>query len=136
MQILVYYFRNEYLNHHSFSPFNNHAIGETEIVLLNGHYDLICNIADEYSLVLTDNPENKFNGNDQEIIELNDSPYKIGNYNTKVKYETVSKAEPAIIHNDIIVHSKDTISISSDDSECVTDIEEECFYENDIIQGH
>ena len=118
-----------------FSPFNNHAIGEIEIVLLNGRCDLICNIADEYSLVLTDNPENKFNGNDQEIIELNDSPCKIGNYNTKVKYEAVSKAEPEIIHNDLIVHSKDTISISSDDSGCVTDIEEEGFYKNDIIQG-
>ena len=70
-----------------FSPFNNYEIGEIEIVLLNGHYDLICNMADEYSLVLTDNnPENsKFNGNDQEKIELIYSPCKIGNYNTKVK---------------------------------------------------
>ena len=51
-------------------------------------------MADEYSLVLTGNPENKFNRNDQEIIELNDSPCKIGHYNTKVKYEIVSKAEP------------------------------------------
>ena len=63
--ILVYYFKNESLNHHLFSPFNNHAIGEVETVLLNGNYDLICNKADEYSLVLTDNPDNKFNGNDQ-----------------------------------------------------------------------
>ena len=89
-------------------------------------------MADEYSLVLIDNPENKFNGNDQEIIELSDSPCKIRNYNTKVKHEAVSKAESEIIHNDVIVHGKDTISISSDDSESVTDIEEEGFYENDI----
>ena len=96
--ILVYYFRNESLNHHLFSPFNNHAIGEIEIVLLNEHYDLNCSMADEHSLVLTDNPNNAVNGNDQEIIELSDSPCKIGNYNTKVKYEGVSKTEQW--HND------------------------------------
>ena len=50
-------------------------------------------MADEHSLVLTDNPNNVVNGNDQEIIELSDSPCKIGNYNTKVKYEGVSKTE-------------------------------------------
>ena len=50
-------------------------------------------MADEHSLVLTDNPNNVFNGNNQEIIELSDSPYKIGNYNSKVKYEGVSKTE-------------------------------------------
>ena len=32
--MLVYYFRSESLNHDLFSPFNNHAIGEIEIVLL------------------------------------------------------------------------------------------------------
>ena len=95
--ILVYYFRNESLSHHLFSPFNNHAIGEIEIVLLNGHYDLICNMADEYSLVLTDNPKNVFNGNDQDIIELYDSLRKVGNYKAKVKYGAVSKTEPEII---------------------------------------
>ena len=57
---------------------------------------------------------------------------KVGNYNTKVKYGAVSKTEPEIIHNDIIVHSKDTTSILSDDSESVTDIEEEGFFDNDI----
>ena len=50
--MLVYYFRNESLNHDLFSPFNNHAIGEIEIVLLLSFiallYDLICNMADEY----------------------------------------------------------------------------------------
>ena len=130
--ILVYYFRNESLDHHVFSPFNNHAIGEIGIVLLNGHYDLICNMADEYSLVLTDKPKNVFNGNDQDIIDLRDSPCKVGNYNTKVKYRAVSKTEPKIIHNDIIAHSKDTTSISSDDNESVTDIDEEGFCDNDI----
>ena len=130
--ILVYYFRNESLDHHLFSPFNNHAIGEIGIVLLNGHYGLICNMADEYSLVLTDKPKNVFNGNDQDIIDLRDSPCKVGNYNTKVKYRAVSKAEPKIIQNDIIAHSKDTISISSDDNESVTDIDEERFCDNDI----
>ena len=98
-----------------FSPFNNHAIGEIEIVLLNGHYDLICNMADEYLLVLTDDPKNVFNGNDQDIIELSDSPCKVGNCNAKVRYGAVSKTEPEIIHNDMILHSKKTISISSDD---------------------
>ena len=62
------------LNHHLFSPFNNHAIGEIEIVLLNGYYDLICNMPDEYSLVLTGSPKYVFNGNDQDINELSDSP--------------------------------------------------------------
>ena len=76
-------------------------------------------MADEYSLVLTDNPENKFNGNDKEIIELSDSSRKFGNCKTKVKYQAVSKTEPEIIQNDIIVHSNDTISISCDDSESV-----------------
>ena len=95
--IRVCYFRNESLNHHLFSPFNNHAIGEIEIVLLNGHYELICNMADEYSLVLTDNPKNVFNGNDQDIIELSDSLCKVGNYKAKVKYGAVSKTEPEII---------------------------------------
>ena len=95
--IRVCYFRNESLNHHLFSPFNNHATGEIEIVLLNGHYELICNMADEYSLVLTDNPKNVFNGNDQDIIELSDSLCKVGNYKAKVKYGAVSKTEPEII---------------------------------------
>ena len=108
--VLVYYFRNE---NHLFSFFNNHAIGEIEIVLLTGHYDLISDRADEYSSVLTNNPENVVNGNDQEIIEISDSPCKIGNYHTKVKYETVSKTEPEIIHNDVIVHSKDTANFFS-----------------------
>ena len=117
--MLIYYFRNESLNHYLFSPFNNHAFGETAVVRLNRHYDLIYNLADEYSLVLTDNPENKFNGNDKEIIELSDSSCKFGNYKTKVKYQAVSKTEPEIIQNDIIVHSNDTISISCDDSESV-----------------
>ena len=154
--VLVYYFRNESLNHHLFSPFNNHAIGEIEIVLLNGHYDLICSMPDEYSLVLTGSPKYVFNGNDQDINELNDSPCKVGNYNAKVKYGVVSKTEPEIIHNDIILHrlctimslwiisgsvfetdpyftiSKETISISSDDNESITDIEEEGFCDNDI----
>ena len=33
-----------------------------------------------------------------------------------------------------MVHSEDTIPISSDDNESVTDIEEEDFYDNDITQ--
>ena len=52
--------------------------------------------------------------------------------NAKVKYGSVSKTEPEIIHNDIILHSKETIAISSDDSGSITDIEEEGFYDNDI----
>ena len=52
--------------------------------------------------------------------------------NAKVKYGAVSKTEPEIIHNDIILHSKETIAISSDDSGSITDIEEEGFYDNDI----
>ena len=130
--VLVYYFRNKNINHQLFSPFNNHAIGEIEIVLLNGHYDLICNMADEHSLVLTDNPKNAFNGNDQDIIELSDSLCKVGNYNAKVKYGAVSKTESEIIHNDMMLYSKETISIPSDDNESITDIEEEGFYDNDI----
>ena len=130
--VLVYYFRNKNLNHQLFSPFNNHAIGEIEIVLLNGHYDLICNMADEHSLVLTDNPKNAFNGNDQDIIELSDSLCKVGNYNAKVKYGAVSKTESEIIHNDMMLYSKETISIPSDDNDYITDIEEEGFYDNDI----
>ena len=54
-------------------------------------------MADEYSLVLTDNPKNVFNGNDQDIIELYDSLRKVGNYKAKVKYGAVSKTEPEII---------------------------------------
>ena len=38
------------------------------------------------------------------------------------------------LNNDIMVHSEDTIPISSDDNESVTDIEEEDFYDNDITQ--
>ena len=82
--------------------------------------------------MLTDKPKNVFNGNDQDIIELSDSPCKFGNYNAKVKYGAVSKTEPEIIHNDIIFHSKKTISISSDDNGSITDIEEERLYDNDI----
>ena len=82
--------------------------------------------------MLTDKPKNVFNGNDQDIIELSDSPCKFGNYNAKVKYGAVSKTEPEIIHNDIIFHSKKTISISSDDYGSITDIEEERLYDNDI----
>ena len=81
-------------------------------------------------LLLTYNPKNVFNWNDQDRVELSDSPCKVGNYNTKVKYGAVSKTELEIIHNDIIVHSKDTISISSDDNDSV--IKEEVFCDNDI----
>ena len=38
------------------------------------------------------------------------------------------------LNNDTMVHSKETIPISSDDNESVTDIEEEDFYDNDITQ--
>ena len=54
-------------------------------------------MADEYSLVLTDNPKNVFNGNDQDIIKLSHSPCKVGNYKAKVKYGAVSNTEPEII---------------------------------------
>ena len=82
--------------------------------------------------MLIDNPKNVFNENDPDKIELSNSPCKVGNYDKKVKHVAVSKTEPEIIRDDIIVHSKDTISISSDDNKSVTDIEAESFYDNDI----
>ena len=82
--------------------------------------------------MLIDNPKNVFNENDPDIIELTNSPCKVGNYDTKVKYGAVSKTEPKIIRDDVIVHSTDTISISSDDNESVTNIEAESFHDNDI----